>query len=245
MVKSPLLEVKNLVTGYGRIEAIHEISFSVPVAEIVCIIGSNGAGKSTLLNTLAGIHTPWSGTIVYANNDITSIPPPDRVKQGLSLVPEGRRVFPRLTVLENLELGAYVHKQRGKVGKEKFKTNFEKVVSLFPIIGERRKQLAGTLSGGEQQMLAIGRSLMSQPKLLLLDEPSMGVAPLLVDKIFDTLAKLNKEEDVTILLVEQNAERALHLSQQAFILELGKIVLEGKASELRNDERVKRAYLSE
>lgn len=231
------LNVANLGASYGAAAVLHDVSLQVSAGELVSIVGSNGAGKTTLMKVLLGLHPAAKGTCRYLDRDITRATTPARVGLGIALVPEGRKVFPRLTVRENLALGAYLVKDA-----QARKVQLEQVLELFPILRTRLAQTAGTLSGGEQQMLAIGRALMSQPSLLLLDEPSMGVAPLLVDKILETLGTLSKE-GLTILLVEQNAERALEISSRAYVLELGRITRQGPAAELKSDPNVREAYL--
>ena len=230
-----MLEVKDLVVHFGVINAIKSVSFEVNEGEIVTLIGANGAGKTTTLRALSGLKKPTSGTITLEGDDITSVPARDRVRRGMSHVPEGRRIFPEMTVLENLELGAF---QRRDV----VAADYDEVYSRFPILSERRKQLAGTLSGGEQQMLAMGRALMAKPRVLLLDEPSMGLAPLLVQEIFDIIVSINKA-GTTVLLVEQNANIALQIADRAYVLETGSVVLSGAAAELAQTEEVRRAYL--
>ncbi len=232
-----MLKVKNLNVFYGNIHAIKGIDFEVKEGEIVTLIGANGAGKTTILHTLSGILNPTDGHILYKDKDITKIAPHKIVPMGMAQVPEGRRVFAEMTVQENLEMGSYIHK-----GGKQMLADFEAVYKRFPRLKERRKQTAGTLSGGEQQMLAMGRALMSRPKLLLLDEPSMGLAPLLVDEIFDIIKSIS-ESGTTVLLVEQNANRALHLADRGYVLETGKIVLEGTSEFLLNSPEVKEAYL--
>lgn len=232
-----LLEVKNLCVNYGAIKALRGINFEVEKGEIITLIGSNGAGKTTTLHSISNIIKKQSGTILYNGEDITNVPADKIVAKNLIQVPEGRRVFANLTVLENLELGAYLRKDKAEIAKD-----LEHVFVLFPRLKERLKQAAGTLSGGEQQMLAIGRALMSKPNLLLLDEPSMGLAPILVDEIFEIIKRINAD-GTTILLVEQNAFKALSLADRAYVLETGEITKSGKASELLNDDSVKKAYL--
>ena len=234
-----MIKINNLYSSYGTIKVLHDINFEIRPSEFFTIIGSNGAGKSTLLKSIAGVHNLTSGNMIFNGNLINKLSANQRVKDGISLVPEGRRVFPKLSVLENIELGAYTCSDKKEIQN---RMNF--VHELFPILYTRKKQYAGTLSGGEQQMLAISRSLMSNPKLLLLDEPSMGIAPILVDKIFDSLITLNKKNKVTILLVEQNAKIALSITDRALVLDLGKIILEGESSKLINDPRIVEAYLS-
>jgi branched-chain amino acid transport system ATP-binding protein len=236
-----MLTLTNIHTFYGPIEALKGINIEVKQEEIVCLIGSNGAGKSTTLMTISGILKPSSGSIQFEGKTINGIPPHRIVKMGISQVPEGRRIFPKLTVKENLEMGAYT---KFKVQSLKFKVQLDKIYELFPVLKERPKQLGGTLSGGEQQMLAIGRALMSSPKLLLLDEPSLGLAPIIVSKIFKTIKEVNRE-GVTVLLVEQNARAALKLSNRGYVLENGRVALEGKGEELLKNEEVKKAYLGE
>lgn len=232
-----LLEVRGLAIHYGGIQAVTRIDLQVAPGEIVCLIGANGAGKSTFLNAMAGIINPAAGEIILQGEVITNMPPHLRVQRGLSLVPEGRGIFPRLTVAENLLMGGYLNTNRSKL-----KNDLMHVYQLFPRLGERSGQKAGTLSGGEQQMLAIGRALLSHPKLLLLDEPSMGLAPILVQKIFTTLQRI-AQEGITLLLVEQNAHLALQASQRGYVLESGAIVLADKAQALLANPRVQSAYL--
>jgi branched-chain amino acid transport system ATP-binding protein len=233
-----MLEIKNLVVGYGAITALHGISLSVPAGKIVTLIGANGAGKTTTLKTISSLLKPKSGEIFYDGQNIAGLPPHQIVARGLSHVPEGRMIFANLTVLENLQLGAYLQKDRKIIRHE-----LEHVFSLFPRLKEREKQIAGTLSGGEQQMLAIGRALMSKPKLLLLDEPSLGLAPLLVKTIFEKIVEINREQGLTILLVEQNANLALEISHFGYVLETGKIILQDDSAALRQNPQVKSAYL--
>ncbi len=234
---SPLLSVRNIRSGYGPIEALHDISLDVFPGEVVTLLGSNGAGKTTTLMCISGIQPLITGEIWFDGSNISSMPAHERLKLGLAQVPEGRRIFPRLTVKDNLRLGAY-----SRTNKDEVRTSEEYVYSLFPILRQRASQLGGTLSGGEQQMLAIGRALMSRPRMLLLDEPSMGIAPLLVRKIFETLAQLN-QEGMTILLIEQNAHLALKLASRGYVLETGAIILSGDSSLLVADPRVREAYL--
>lgn len=232
-----MLKVSNIHVSYGSIEAIKGLSFEVAKGEIVTLIGANGAGKTTILQTLSGILKPTKGSILYKDQDILKIPAYKILPMGMAHVPEGRRVFQLMTVLENLEMGAYIHKK----GKE-MDDDLERVFQSFPRLKERRKQTAGTLSGGEQQMLAMGRSLMSRPELLLMDEPSMGLAPILVDEIFEIIKFISKQ-GTTILLVEQNANRALHVADRGYVLETGKIVLSGTAKSLLENDAVREAYL--
>jgi branched-chain amino acid transport system ATP-binding protein len=233
-----MLELKNLVAGYGAIAALHGISLSVPAGGIVTLIGSNGAGKTTTLKTISGLLKPKSGEILYGGKNITGLPPHEIVARGLSHVPEGRMIFANLTVLENLQMGAYLVRDKKVVRRE-----LEFVFATFPRLQEREQQIAGTLSGGEQQMLAIGRALMSQPKFLMLDEPSLGLAPLLVKTIFEKIVEVNRERGLTILLVEQNANLALEISHSGHVLETGKVVLSGDSAALRQNPQIRRAYL--
>jgi len=233
-----MLEIKNLVVNYGAISALHGISLSVPAGKIVTLIGANGAGKTTTLKTISGLLKPRDGEILYEGKNIAGLPPHQIVARGISQSPEGRMIFANLTVLENLQLGAYLQKEKDTVRRE-----LERVFVLFPRLREREKQIAGTLSGGEQQMLAIGRALMSRPHLLLLDEPSLGLAPLLVKSIFEKIVEINREQGLTILLVEQNANLALEISHFGYVLETGKVVLQGPCNELRQNPQVKSAYL--
>jgi branched-chain amino acid transport system ATP-binding protein len=233
-----MLEIKNLQVSYGAIAALHGISLSVPNGKIVTLIGANGAGKTTTLKTVSGLLKPKSGEIFYDGQNIAGLPPHQIVARGLSHVPEGRMIFANLTVLENLQLGAYLQKDKKIIRHE-----LEHVFNLFPRLKEREKQIAGTLSGGEQQMLAIGRALMSKPKLLLLDEPSLGLAPLLVKTIFEKIVEINRKQGITILLVEQNANLALEISHFGYVLETGKIILQDESAALRQNPQVKSAYL--
>lgn len=234
---APLLDVRALHSRYGAIEALHNVSFCVNAGEIVTLLGANGAGKSTTLMCISGVQPLSAGSIWFDGHDLTARAPHQRVQAGLAQVPEGRQVFPRLTVRENLLLGAYTRSDHTELRHSE-----ARIYTLFPVLAERSKQLGGTLSGGEQQMVAIGRALMSSPKLLLLDEPSMGIAPLLVDRIFETLAQLHRE-GLTVVLIEQNAHRALQIAQRGYVLETGKITLTGSADQLRSDARVQAAYL--
>ncbi len=236
-----MLTIKNLHTRYGPIPVLKNVSLHVKQGEIVALIGTNGAGKTTLLTTISGLLKPVKGSIQFDGVTITKKSPSEIVALGLSQVPEGRQIFTPLTVEENLELGAYQRTSRND-GKAVSK-DLEAVYSLFPRLKERRKQVAGTLSGGEQQMLAIGRAFMAKPKMLLLDEPSLGLAPKLVDSIMKTIVSLNQEQGLTILIVEQNARKALAISHRAYVLETGKIVLQGSSEELIEDSEIKRAYL--
>ena len=232
-----LLEIKDLEVYYGVIQALKGISFSVNQGEIVTLIGANGAGKTTTMQSIIGLIPAKAGTVIYDNTDITHMPCHKIVHLGLSQVPEGRRVFQELSVYENLLMGAYINKDKKKV-----KEDIEMICQRFPRLGERRNQIAGTLSGGEQQMLAMGRALMSHPKLLMLDEPSMGLSPLLVDQVFELIQEINRE-GTTILLVEQNAGKSLAISNRAYVLENGRIALSGTGAELMASDEVKKAYL--
>lgn len=232
-----LLEVKDLNVYYGVIQALKGISFEVNEGEIVTLIGANGAGKTTTMQSIMGLITPRSGEITYEGQSIVGTPTHKIVQLGMTQVPEGRRVFAELTVYENLVMGAYINKDRNKV-----KNDIDEVYTLFPRLGERKNQLAGMLSGGEQQMLAMGRALMSHPKLMMLDEPSMGLAPILVNQVFDMIKHLH-ETGTTILLVEQNAEKALAIADRAYVMETGEITLTGTGAELAASEKVKAAYL--
>ncbi len=234
-----MLEVKDLKVAYGRVRAVKGISFSVEQGQVVTLVGTNGAGKTTTLKTISGLIQPESGEIWFEGQRIDKTPAHEVVTRGLAHSPEGRRIFPRLSVEENLRLGAFARRDRAGVSAD-----LDRVFDLFPILRERRSQPAGTFSGGEQQMLAIGRAMMSKPKLLMLDEPSMGLSPLMMQRIMSTIVEL-KSEGVTILLVEQNAQAALSLADHGYVLEVGKIVLEGSGKELLNDENVRKAYLGE
>jgi len=232
-----MLEIKDINVHFGVIHALKGISFTVNEGEIVTLIGANGAGKTTTLRTISGLKKLTSGSIIFEGKDITNASAQDRVKLGISQAPEGRRVFSSMTVLENLELGAFLRKDKKGIADD-----LKMVYEHFPILADRRKQAAGTLSGGEQQMLAIGRALMSRPRLLLLDEPSMGLAPLLVQEIFNIIKNINKA-GTTILLVEQNASMALQIANRAYVMETGSIVLSGTGQELMQSEDIKKAYL--
>ncbi len=233
-----MLEIKNLAVSYGAITALHGITLSVPAGSIVTLIGSNGAGKTTALKTISGLLKPRAGEILYDGKNIAGLPPHQIVRLGLSHVPEGRMIFTNLTVMENLEMGAYLQKDRQVVRRE-----LELVFAAFPRLREREKQIAGTLSGGEQQMLAMGRALMSRPKLLMLDEPSLGLAPLLVKTIFEKIVEINRQSGITILLVEQNAKLALEISGFGYVLETGRVAVSGDSATLRQNPQVKSAYL--
>jgi len=237
-----LLRIKNINTFYGQVHALKNVSLHLAEGEIVTLIGANGAGKTTLLNTLSGIVPPKSGEIIFDNVSIAALEPHRVVKLGVSQVPEGRQVFKPLSVEDNLELGAYL-RYNTKTGKTEAKVTMEMVYFLFPILRERRKQLAGTLSGGEQQMLAIGRALMAKPRLLLLDEPSMGLAPMISQEIFKVIETLSRESNTTVLLVEQNARAALKMANRGYVIETGRLILEGTAAELLQNKDVQRAYL--
>jgi len=239
-VKSPLLELRNLSAGWGRAPAIRDIWLSVQPGEIVTIIGANGAGKSTTLMTISGILRPMSGQVFYDGQDTAAIAPEKLPAMGLCQVPEGRRIFPRLTVAENLEMGAYFRKDHAAARRD-----LDRVFELFPRLKERREQKGGTLSGGEQQMLAIGRALMGRPKLLLLDEPSLGLAPLIVEHIFAIIRRVNAEQGMTVLLVEQNANLALKLAHRGYVMETGQIAMTGTGSELLDNPEIRKAYLGE
>ena len=234
-----ILEVKDLEVYYGVIQAIRGISFEVKQGEIIALIGANGAGKTTTLQTITGLIPSKSGKIFYEGKDITKIPGHKLVSMGIAHVPEGRRVFASLSVLQNLQLGAYTRSD-----KKELEDTLQMIYKRFPRLEERKNQMAGTLSGGEQQMLAMGRALMSHPKLIVLDEPSMGLSPIYVNEIFDIIQKIN-EDGVTVLLVEQNAKKALSIANRAYVLETGSIALSGDAAKLMNDDSVKKAYLSE
>jgi branched-chain amino acid transport system ATP-binding protein len=236
---TPLLELKALQVAYGGIQAVKGIDLMVAEGELVCLIGANGAGKTTTLKGITGLQPIKSGKIHYAGEDITSKPAFQLVRKGLSMVPEGRGVFGALTIEENLAMGAYVRDDHAAIRQD-----VERVFELFPRLKERRKQTAGTLSGGEQQMLAMGRAMMSRPKLLLLDEPSMGLAPLMVQKVFETVLAISRE-GVTILLIEQNAKLALEVSGRGYVMESGEITLQGEAKQLLSDPKVRAAYLGE
>jgi branched-chain amino acid transport system ATP-binding protein len=232
-----MLSVNNLEVYYGAIHAIKNISFEVGEGEIVTLIGANGAGKTTTLHSISGLVKPKSGEITFCGNNLLTTEAHKIIKLGLAQVPEGRRIFARMTVQENLEMGAFIRGDGDNIQKD-----YEKIFERLPRLKERRKQLAGTLSGGEQQMLAIGRALMCNPKMLLLDEPSMGLSPLLVNEIFNIIRDVN-QTGVTVLLVEQNAKKALEIANRAYVLETGSIAMEGDADELANDEKVRSAYL--
>ena len=234
-----MLEVKDLEVYYGMIQAIKGISFEVNKGEVIALIGANGAGKTTTLHTITGLLSPKKGSVIFEGKDITKIPAHKIVSMGMAHVPEGRRVFADLSVYENLKLGAYTRKDKENLNKD-----LENIYKRFPRLAERKNQSAGTLSGGEQQMLAMGRALMSKPKIILLDEPSMGLSPILVNEIFDIIQALN-EAGTTVLLVEQNAKKALAIADRAYVLETGRIVQSGDADALMHDESIQKAYLGE
>ncbi|MCC5910487.1 MAG: ABC transporter ATP-binding protein [Clostridiaceae bacterium] len=234
-----MLQVCNISTYYGNIQALKEIDLEIKEGEIVTLIGSNGAGKTTLLKTISGLIKPKTGSVKFNGRQITSLDAPEIVKLGISLSPEGRQVFPKMTVGENLELGAFIRKDNKEI-----KESFQRIYELFPRLHERKNQVAGTLSGGEQQMLAIGRALMSKPKLLLLDEPSLGLAPMLVETIFELIKEIN-QQGITILLIEQNARMALMVANRGYVMETGKIVLQDDAINLLESDGVRKAYLGE
>lgn len=234
-----LLEVEDLRVAYGKIEAVKGISFTVEAGQVVTLIGTNGAGKTTTLRTLSGLLKPLAGKITFDGEALTGVGAHKIVERGLAHSPEGRRLFPRLTIAENLQLGAFLRKDAAGIEKD-----VRRIYELFPILGERRKQASGTLSGGEQQMLAMGRALMSRPKLLMLDEPSMGLSPIMMQKIMSTITEL-RSQGTTILLVEQNAQAALSLADHGHVMEIGKIVLSGTGRDLLHDESVRKAYLGE
>ena len=234
-----MLEVKDIEVYYGMIQALKGISFEVNEGEVIALIGANGAGKTTTLHTITGLLSPKKGSVLFEGQDITKVPAHKIVSLGMAHVPEGRRVFAELSVYQNLKMGAYTRKAKDEIAK-----TLEMVYKRFPRLEERKNQLAGTLSGGEQQMLAMGRALMSHPKIIVMDEPSMGLSPILVNEIFDIIKEVSAG-GTTVLLVEQNAKKALSIADRAYVLETGKIVLEGDAKELMNDDSIKKAYLGE
>lgn len=234
-----MLEVKDIEVYYGMIQALKGISFEVNEGEVIALIGANGAGKTTTLHTITGLLSPKKGLVLFEGQDITKVPAHKIVSLGMAHVPEGRRVFAELSVYQNLKMGAYTRKDKDEIAK-----TLEMVYKRFPRLEERKNQLAGTLSGGEQQMLAMGRALMSHPKIIVMDEPSMGLSPILVNEIFDIIKEVIAS-GTTVLLVEQNAKKALSIADRAYVLETGKIVLEGDAKELMNDDSIKKAYLGE
>lgn len=234
-----MLEVKDLKVNYGMIQAIKGVSFHVEQGEVIALIGANGAGKTTILHTITGLLAPKEGSVTFEGKDITKIPAHKIVPMGMAHVPEGRRVFANLTVLQNLKMGAYTRKDKAEMAE-----TLNMIYERFPRLKERENQLAGTLSGGEQQMLAMGRALMSHPKIILMDEPSMGLSPIYVNEIFQIIQDVSKS-GTTVLLVEQNAKKALSIADRAYVLETGRIVLEGRAGELLNNDDIKKAYLGE
>ena len=234
-----MLEVKDLEVYYGVIQAIKGVSFEVNQGEVIALIGANGAGKTTILHTITGLLSPKKGQVLFEGRDITKVPAHKIVSMGMAHVPEGRRVFAELSVYENLKMGAYTRKDKGEIEE-----SLANVYKRFPRLEERKNQMAGTLSGGEQQMLAMGRALMSKPKIILMDEPSMGLSPILVNEIFDIIQAVS-ESGTTVLLVEQNAKKALSIADRAYVLETGNIVLEGNAKDLLEDDSIKKAYLGE
>src|SRR3954467_15849221 len=233
-----MLEIKNLIVNYGAITALQSVSLQVQQGDIVTLIGSHGAGKTTTLKTISGLLKPKGGEVVYQGRNISGLPPHEIVRLGISHVPEGRMIFANLTVWENLQMGAYLQKDKHVIQKEA-----EYIFSIFPRLKERETQIAGTLSGGEQQMLAIGRALMAKPKFLMLDEPSLGIAPILVKTIFEKIVEINREHGITILLVEQNANLALQVSRYGYVLETGRVTLQDHSEALRQNEQVKNSYL--
>ena len=234
-----MLEIKDLEVYYGMIQAIKGVSFDVNEGEVIALIGANGAGKTTILHTITGLLSPKKGSVIFEGQDITKIPAHKIVSLGMAHVPEGRRVFAQMSVYQNLKMGAYT-----RSSKEEIEASLETVYKRFPRLEERKNQIAGTLSGGEQQMLAMGRALMSKPKIILMDEPSMGLSPILVNEIFDIIQSVSAM-GTTVLLVEQNAKKALSIADRAYVLETGKIVTSGVAKELMNDDTIKKAYLGE
>ena len=232
-----MLEVENISSGYGMVQILWNVSFAIKEKEIVSIIGPNGAGKTTLVKTIAGLLPAKAGTVRFKGENIEKLPPYEIVKKGITLVPEGREIFPRMTVEENLRLGAYTLTIKSKVIESK-----ERIYEIFPVLKKKQKALAQNLSGGEQQMLVIGRSLMSNPQLLILDEPSLGLAPIIVEKVLDTLLRIN-EDGVAILLVEQNIRDSLNIANRAYVLEEGKIIIDGEGRELLNNDHIKEVYL--
>jgi branched-chain amino acid transport system ATP-binding protein len=238
MTAELLLEIDSVHAGYGRVDVLHDICITLKQGEFISIVGPNGAGKTTLFKTISGLVTPSAGSIKYKGNDLLSVEASRRAYLGLSHVPEGRQVFPALTVLENLEMGAFARNNN-----QEFSASLEKIYTWFPILKDRQAQTAGTLSGGEQQMLAIGRGLAALPEVLMLDEPSMGLAPAIADEIFERLIEIHQTEGLSILLVEQRVAEALHFADRAYVLEAGKIILSGNPEKLRNNDRIRQAYL--
>ncbi|WP_318556601.1 ABC transporter ATP-binding protein [Geobacter anodireducens] len=237
-----MLTIKNVNTYYGKVHALKNISLHLNTGEIVTLIGANGAGKTTMLNSISAVTPPTAGKILFEDQDLAGLGPDRIVKLGICQVPEGRQVFKPLSVEDNLELGAYL-RYRGREGRGNIRKDLDDIYALFPRLHERRKQAAGTLSGGEQQMLAMGRALMARPKLLLLDEPSMGLAPLVVQEIFKVIEQLRRDRGTTVLLVEQNAKAALKMADRGYVIETGKVILEGMAPDLLENKEVQRAYL--
>ena len=233
-----MLEIAGISAGYSSVPVLRDVSIAVGEGQFVSVVGPNGAGKSTLFKTISGILKPTAGSIRFEGNDLLAVPPSRRAHLGIAHVPEGRHVFPSLTVMENLELGAYT-----EAGRQNWKTNIDRILALFPVLSERRRQFAGTLSGGEQQMLAIGRGIASSPKLLMLDEPSMGLAPAIADFIFEQLTEIRRQSKLTILLVEQRVAEALQTADHGYVLEAGRVVLEGNNQTLRANDRIRAAYL--
>ncbi|MDH4139082.1 MAG: ABC transporter ATP-binding protein [Coriobacteriia bacterium] len=237
--QSPLLEFRHVRTHYGRIEILKDVNYKVYEGEIVCLLGGNASGKSTTMKTVLGIVKPTEGEVLWEGEVVNNVRTSERIRRGIATVPENRRLFPHLTVLENLEMGAYT-----RTDAEGIREDLEKVYELFPRVHERRSQRAGTLSGGEQQMVAFGRALMSRPRLVIMDEPSMGLAPALVDQSFETIQSIN-EQGVSVFIVEQNANAALSIADRGYVLQTGQVVIEGTAGELLANEELKRAYLGE
>ena len=233
-----MLQIRSLSVAYGGLQALSEVSLDVAAGEFVAVVGPNGAGKSTLFKTISGVVAPVAGGILYKGKDLRGVPPGERAQNGIAHVPEGRQVFASMSVMENLEMGAYTRN-----GRARWRELLQMILALFPVLEERREQLAGTLSGGEQQMLAIGRGLASAPELLMLDEPSMGLAPTVVDAIFERIHQIHREHGITILLVEQRVAEALESCDRGYVLETGRVVMQGTHNELMADARVKRAYL--
>jgi len=233
-----LLQLDSLSAGYGTVDVLQDISLTLGEGEFIAVVGPNGAGKSTLFKTISGIVTPSRGTMTLRGENLLQVPAPRRPHHGIAHVPEGRQVFPTLTILENLEMGAFVNRDRAA-----FAQNLEKVFSWFPVLKERASQLAGTLSGGEQQMLAIGRGLIGDPAILMLDEPSMGLSPAIADEIFNRLVQIHRTGYLTVMLVEQRVAEALHFADRAYVLEAGRIILSGNTADLKNNDRIRQAYL--